>query len=525
MDKALSILGIKLGHDGSMAHLSDQVMNFSYENEKDNGLRYSEIEIDLILKTFKYLSKIPDVIAISGWDQSENQNYQERFKNAGYFGLDNIINYQEHFLGKNTIFFSSSHERSHILCAYGLSPYPQGQPCFVLVWEGLIGSIYYIDEHLNIKKLKEILPFPGIRYSFLFGLADPTFKFKNGAIRLSDAGKLMALVSFAKGDVQEEDKEVISKILSNNIKITDLSKDNFSDSFLLNCGLDHPRFHNAAKYFSDQLFDIFYQALKPYVNSKVPLLISGGCGLNCDWNTKWVESDLFSDVFIPPCSNDSGSAIGTAIDALYFYTGKAKVDWNVFSGETPFNDMKNGCAGFKEFSFSSELVAQTLAAGKVIGWIKGKYEIGPRALGARSILAAPMEGMLNRLNKIKKRENFRPIAPICLEEDMSTYFNSSRKSPYMLEFRTVKSDKIPAVTHVDKSARPQSVNESNNPEIYKLILEFKKLTGLSVLCNTSLNFNGYGFINTLSDLYRYCFENGLDGFVFENKFFLREENA
>lgn len=524
MDNILSILGLKLGHDGSIAHLLNQVMKFSLENEKDNGLRYSEIEIDLVLKAFRYIDNIPDIIAVSGWDKSENPNYQERFKNAGYFGLDNIITYTDNFLGKKTKFFSSSHERSHIMCAYGLSPYPQGEPCYALVWEGLIGSIYYIDNKLNINKIKDVIPFPGIRYAFLFGLADPSFKLKNGAIRLSDAGKLMALVSFANGEILNEDKEVISEILSDKIKIEDLSKDNFSHSFLSNCGLDNPRFHNAAKYLSDQIFEIFYQAIKPHVNSKIPLLIAGGCGLNCDWNTKWIETNLFSDVFIPPCTNDSGSAIGTAIDALYYYTGKAKLDWSVYSGENPYNDMTTKCNGFKELPYSSEVVAQNLANGKVIGWIKGKYEIGPRALGARSILAAPIDGMLDRLNDIKKRESFRPIAPICLEEDMAIYFNSSRKSPYMLEFREVISNKIPAVTHVDKSARPQSVSKSDHPEIYNLILDFKKITGLSVICNTSLNFNGYGFINTLSDLHKYCFKNGLDGFVFENKFFLREEN-
>jgi len=521
MDNTLSILGIKLGHDGSIAHLLNQVMNFSLENEKDNGVRYSEIEIDLVLKAFRYINNIPDILAVSGWDKSESPNYQEKFKNAGYFGLNNIITYTDNFLGKKINFFSSSHERSHIMCAYGLSPYPQGQPCYALVWEGLIGSIYYINDKLNILKIKDVLPFPGIRYAFLFGLADPTFKFKNGAVRLSDAGKLMALVSFAKGEILNEDRNIISKILSDQIDIKYLSKDNFSDSFLLNCGLDNPRFHNAAKYLSDQMFEIFYQAIKPYVNSKIPLLVSGGCGLNCDWNTKWIETNLFSDVFIPPCTNDSGSAIGTAIDALHHYTGKAKLDWNVYSGESPYSDMTK-CSGFKEFPYSSELVAKTLADGKVIGWVRGKYEIGPRALGARSILAAPIDRMLDRLNDIKKRESFRPIAPICLEEDMSIYFNSSRKSPFMLEFRKVISDRIPAVTHVDNSARPQSVSKLDHPEIYNLIVEFKKITGLSVICNTSLNFNGYGFINTLSDLHRYCLENSLDGFVFENRFFLRE---
>ena len=150
--------------------------------------------------------------------------------------------------------------------------------------------------------------------------------------------------------------------------------------------------------------------------------------------------------------------------------------------------------------------------------------MGPRALGARSILASPTSrNMLRHLNEIKCRENFRPIAPICLEEDMGKYFAPATPSPYMLEFRKVISKLIPAVTHVDLSARPQSISLNQNEDIHTLLINFKEITGISVLCNTSLNFNGRGFLNCLGDLYKFSMEHDLDGFVFEDRFFLRED--
>lgn len=167
-------------------------------------------------------------------------------------------------------------------------------------------------------------------------------------------------------------------------------------------------------------------------------------------------------------------------------------------------------------------MAGLLYDGAVLGWAHGRAEIGPRALGNRSILAAPFAAItLDRLNSIKRRESFRPIAPICLEESAFEYFDLHAASPHMLYFARVRANFLRAVTHVDGSSRPQTVNQSQNPRMHALLDAFRKISGVGVLCNTSLNFNGAGFINRSSDLARYAVENGLDGFVVNDKLYMK----
>ena len=154
------------------------------------------------------------------------------------------------------------------------------------------------------------------------------------------------------------------------------------------------------------------------MKKKMPLIIEGGCSLNCDWNTKWKKTGLFSDIFVAPVTNDSGSAIGTAIDAQLHFTGNPKIDWNVYSGLY----FDSGCSFDLEqydiYESNNEIIADMLAYDLILGWVNGKYEIGPRALGNRSILAAPFQDSTRiRLNETKQREQFRPIAPVCLEEE------------------------------------------------------------------------------------------------------------
>ena len=157
-------------------------------------------------------------------------------------------------------------------------------------------------------------------------------------------------------------------------------------------------------------------------------------------------------MFVPPVANDSGSAIGTAIDAQLYYTGKAKIEWSVYDGEHFIND-KISLEGIDIYDLDYQGVAIFLSQNKIIGWVQGKYEIGPRALGNRSILASPLDSkMQSKLNKIKLRENFRPVAPICIEEDVSKYFDWKGSSPYMLYFQRLKTDQLPAITHVDGTA-------------------------------------------------------------------------
>jgi hydroxymethyl cephem carbamoyltransferase len=153
--------------------------------------------------------------------------------------------------------------------------------------------------------------------------------------------------------------------------------------------------------------------------------------------------------------------------------------------------------------------------------VNGKYEIGPRALGNRSILAAPFrESTRTRLNEIKQREQFRPIAPVCLEEDAARWFDCDHPSPHMLYTYSVRTDALAAVTHVNKTARIQTVSSATNLSLYNLLIAFKARTGYGVLCNTSLNFNSRGFINKINDLSSYVVKHNLDGFVIEGRSYI-----
>ncbi|ECC7365464.1 proline dehydrogenase, partial [Salmonella enterica] len=384
-----------------------------------------------------------------------------------------------------------------------MSPYPQGKPVYCLVWEGTLGDFYEIDENVNIKHLGKVMTDPGNKYSSLYMIADPTFPDIKGLLRHEDAGKLMALTAYSKRDtIDKNELDIINRILNETTPITEVGKDKYRDSVFYNIGVESEKFKNLSGKFSDELFNRFLTFAKKNMTKGYPLLISGGCGLNCDWNSAWRECGLFEDVFVPPCSNDTGSAIGTGIDANYNLTGNAKINWSVYAGDDFICDELPDDNHFIEDDFSIQKVSKFLSEGNIIAWVQGKCEIGPRALGNRSILAAPFSpSMTLRLNKIKKREGFRPIAPICLEEEAERLFGCHTESPYMLYFYKVKDESLKAISHVDGSARIQTVNSSSNQLIYNLLKSFKDITGYGVLCNTSLNYNGRGFINRTTDLY------------------------
>lgn len=518
------ILSYNPGHDGAFANVEDGKLIASIESEKNSRYRYSPLAIPDVFSVFSKLKEVPDILCRGGWWPSDAQ-LSEQYGVAGYHGVhaNGIITGKIQLLGKTVEYFSSSHERSHLLCAFGMSNLPKGTPCYALLWEGVIGSFYEIDSELNITKLADVMPEPGHRYALLYGLADPTFN-KNVSeySRFSDAGKLMALASFSKrSKPTDEEEEIIECLMRDclHLKPKDLNSLNHCRHY--NVGLDDQEFRNFAGIVSDRIFDRFYQFAKSNMKKRFPLLIAGGCGLNCDWNTKWRESNLFSEVFVPPVVNDSGSAIGTAIDAQFHFTGNPKINWSVYSGLEFETNGKFDKSLFDEYDTNYELVADMLSNNLIIGWVSGKYEIGPRALGNRSILASPFQdSMRERLNVIKQREQFRPIAPICLEEDAAKLFNCKQPSPFMLYTRLVSSNALKAVTHINGTARIQTVSPESNNKMHELLEAFKRRTGYGVLCNTSLNFNGRGFINNITDLASYTIEHGLDGFVIEGRSYM-----
>jgi predicted NodU family carbamoyl transferase len=292
-----------------------------------------------------------------------------------------------------------------------------------------------------------------------------------------------------------------------------------------NVGTDDPEFRNFAGIFSDAIFETFKSFAKTYLRKGLPLVIAGGCGLNCDWNAKWRTTGIFSDVFVPPVANDSGSAIGTAIDAQLHLTGDAKIEWDVYSGLPFTTDGPIARDRYDVHDASDDEVAHMLSHGLILGWVSGRYEIGPRALGNRSILAAPFDDATRvRLNEIKQREQFRPIAPACLEADAARWFGCEVPSPHMLFTYQASTEALAAVTHVNDTARIQTVSRKTNARLHDLLRAFKARTGYGVLCNTSLNFSGKGFINNLTDLDAYTADHGLDGFVVEGCAYLRRSS-
>lgn len=518
----MNIISFNPGHDGAVALLQDSQLIFSIEAEKNSNWRYSPISSHDVFDALGETDNLPDAICTGGWWPRERDVLGSQ-THSGYRGVSKSSLNVSHrrFLGKPILHFSSPHERSHILCAFGLSSLPKGTPCYALVWEGAIGTFYEIDSELNISVIADVLNQPGNRYILLYGLADPTFPKEAPFSRFSDAGKLMALASFStRSAPSREEQELLDYLLGSEY----LKQNPYPDlthSRYYNVGLDDSEFRNFAGIFSDKLFDVFFQFAQSNLRKGFPLLIAGGCGLNCDWNTKWKDAGIFSEVFVPPVANDSGSAIGTAIDAQFHLTGNPKINWSVYSGLEFSMSGNLDMYQYDVFETNYDMIARLLEEDFVLGWVTGKYEIGPRALGNRSILASPFkESTRVRLNVIKQREQFRPIAPVCLQDDAAKWFGCEHSSPYMLYTYRVNSDALAAVTHVNGTARIQTVSPDTNSSLYKLLLAFKARTGYGVLCNTSLNFSGRGFINKLGDLSTYAQEHKLDGFVVEGQTFL-----
>lgn len=243
------------------------------------------------------------------------------------------------------------------------------------------------------------------------------------------------------------------------------------------------------------------------------LCLAGGVALNCSMNGKLLASGLFDDVYVFPAADDSGQALGR----LFYDT---HLDWELMANEIglPYlgplysaNEIKSAVCSTEGvyvarqgFSEVARVAARLIAEGKMIGWFQGRSEIGPRALGNRSILADPRNpNMRDYINQtVKHREWYRPVAPAVLEEDASTYFHIDRPSPFMLfaiQTRKERMWEIPSAVHVDGSARVQTVNEQQNSCFYRLIKEFKSLTGIPMLINTSFNDRGEPIVESPID--------------------------
>ena len=288
---------------------------------------------------------------------------------------------------------------------------------------------------------------------------------------------------------------------------------------------------------------------------KIPnLCLAGGVALNCVANGKILKEKIFKNIWIQPAAGDAGGSLGACLAYWHLELDKDRKTEKEdsmkgsylgpeYSQEEIVQVLKKLGANFEVYEDEelSLITAKSLSDGDAIGWFQGRMEFGPRALGGRSILGDPRsENMQKNLNlKVKYRESFRPFAPSVIYEEVKDWFNIDCKSPYMLfvaeiidskqkkiskeqeelfgiDKLNIKRSEIPAVTHVDYSARVQTVHKETNPKFYKLLLKFKELTGCPVIVNTSFNVRGEPIVNTPKDAFNCFMGTELDKLVIGN---------
>ncbi len=319
---------------------------------------------------------------------------------------------------------------------------------------------------------------------------------------------------------------------------------------------------NAIQQVTEEIVIKIAKEVKSLTNSK-NLCLAGGVALNCVANGKLLQEKIFDNIYIQPASGDSGGALGAALAAEYIYFQNPRKlsdgidsmkgsylgpEYSNLDIEYMANEYKAQYTLFNNFDNLADEAAKLLSQGNVVGWFQGRMEFGPRALGNRSILGdARNNEMQKKLNlKIKFREGFRPFAPSVLAEDTQTYFNIHVHSPYMLMVAPVKEERrkvvpdnyfdspmmerlyiqrsdLQAITHVDFSARIQTVHKETNERYWTLINKFKQATGYGVIVNTSFNVRGEPVVCSPEDAYKCFMRTDMDYLVINNFLFEKEK--
>ncbi len=530
------VCGLKLTHDGAVALIEDNKLVFSIEMEKlNNNKRYTSIEdtetIAEILKQYGYKASDVDYYAIDGWggynadelaiqprlEIGEEHNWLSAYYQGDKYALG-IGQYHERSLGHQVLeawkfnglkmeggtfeYFSYLHVAGHIMSAYCTSPFAQkGESAYILVWDGgMYPRLYFFDAaSQSVENLGPIFLLIGNMYT-IFSQHFGPFKVETSFAKdnLSIAGKVMAYIAL--GELKRELLPVFDTIYTEcyntpmgfaNIFANECKKriagQGYKDEDIL------ATFH---VYLEELLVDKLSKKIKRSGQKADNLCIAGGCALNIKWNSAIRNAGLVKSVYVPPFPNDSGSAIGAACCAMFQITQNQRLEWSVYSG--PKIETNDPDDGWTSRPVTLEELAVILhETNQPVVFLHDRAELGPRALGNRSILCAPVspEGK-DLLNEMKMRESYRPVSPICLEERAQEIFQPGTADPYMLYDHHVREgwhDKIPAVVHLDGTARLQTITREENSVVAELLEAYEKVSGIPLLCNTSANFNGSGF--------------------------------
>lgn len=531
-------LGVNLLHDTSAAILCNGELIAAVEQERFDGCRHSTnfpheaisyclnqagvniAEINGVGITFDYSSFIMnnrpfeqntvnhDDISDAGRNKQIMRNldtYRNAMKSMRDSGLERFVSIRHHLCHAAGTFFSSGFNSANILVVDGRG-------------EDESTSLYFGND-ISISKLKsyEIKDSLGHLYTYVTSLCGLYS-------HIGQEGKTMGLASYGSGKIS-----ILDSVLKFN-----------SDAYYIDREAMRALKNLAdRKAFSESSKELAHAVQKAIEKAFVFLAedlykrtgngnfcLAGGVTLNCNANGEVSKLDFVDNIYIQPGANDAGAAVGAA---MILHVGDAGtrpvVKEQVYLGPSfTFNEVKNYLSTEKiEFSTVANPAAEAarlINDGKIIGWCQGAMEFGPRALGNRSILAAPTSAKIrDKVNVVKQREDWRPLAPSVLAEYASEWFDSTTDSPFMLitmPVRPERQSKVPAITHVDGTARVQTVTESSNKLYHSLITEYFKLSGIPMVLNTSLNTKGKPIVSSPEDCIDCLYESGLDAIFIGN---------
>ena len=466
--------------------------------------------------------------------------------------FNKLKSHDKNYISEENIFFSD-HHLSHAASAFFPSPFKEA---VVLTADGVgewATTTVALGKDNNLEIKKEIL------FPHSLGLLYSSFTYYAGFKVNSGEYKLMGLAPYGKPIYEDKIKQLIDIKDDGTFRIdqkyfnyaTGLTMTNNNFNVLFGQNPRNPKNEKITQFHMDIAASI--QKVTEEIMIKLAksirreygvknLCLAGGVALNCVANGKILKEKIFDNIWIQPAAGDAGGSLGAAL-ALWYDDQrnirsvnsnddmKGSFLGNEFSQDEIEKQLKSLGANFEIFEYENLIneTAEFLSNEKAIGWFQGRMEFGPRALGCRSILGDPRsDKMQKNLNiKVKYRESFRPFAPSILKEDLSKWFDMSNDSPYMLFVSKINSKKkidmteeqkklfgidqlnikrseIPAVTHVDYSARIQTVDKKTNKSYYDLISKFKEKTGCPVLINTSFNVRGEPIVNSPIDAFN-CF--------------------
>ena len=466
--------------------------------------------------------------------------------------FNKLKNHDQNYKSDKNIFFSD-HHLSHAASAFFPSPFEEA---VILTADGVgewATTTVAVGKNNNLEIKKEI------HFPHSLGLLYSAFTYYTGFKVNSGEYKLMGLAPYGKPIYENKVKQLIdlkkdgtfrldqkyfnyaTGLTMTNEKFNNLFGQNPRDAQNEKITQFHMDIAASIQKVTEEVMINLVKSIRGEYGIK-NLCLAGGVALNCVANGKILKEKIFDNIWIQPAAGDAGGSIGAAMALWYIDNGNKRLvnpnddmKGSYLGGE--FNqkeiekELKDAGANFTTVNYE-ELInatAEILSNEKVVGWFQGRMEFGPRALGARSILGDPRSGKMQKnLNlKVKYRESFRPFAPSVLREDLSDWFDMNVESPYMLLVANINSKKkiqmnsqqknlfgidklnvkrseIPAVTHVDYSARVQTVTRNKNNRFYDLISKFKEKTGCPVVINTSFNVRGEPIVNTPTDAFR-CF--------------------